>query len=234
MMNAIVTGATKGMGRAITLSLAQAGFNLAICSRNENEINSFCQELMSMYPTITAVGIATDCSKPADVRQFADFVQQHFALTDVLINNAGVYKPGSLLDEDDDNLESQYLVNFHAAYTLSKIFGRQMRQARSGHIINISSIAAKMPVVAAGSYSVTKAALLALTNILRLELMQHNVKVTAILPGSTLTSSWEGTTLPADRFIAAADIANAVMYSINSSAGANVDELIINPLAGII
>lgn len=233
-MNAVITGATKGIGRAIASKLAHAGFNVAICSRNQNEIDSFCQELTLKFPDIKAIGLATDCSNPAHVKRFADFVQQQFQVVDVLINNAGVFKPGSLLDEEDSGLEIQYEVNFHTAYTLSKVFGRKMRDARSGYIINICSIAAKSPIASAGSYSVTKMALLGLTNVLRLELMQHNVKVTAILPGSTLTSSWEGTTIPEEMFIAADDIANAVMYCLNATAGANVDELIVNPLTGTI
>ena len=107
-----------------------------------------------------------------------------------------------------------------------------MRNNKSGYIINICSIAAINPVFEAGSYTVTKLALHGLTKVLRLELMQHNVKVTAILPGSTLTSSWEGTTIPEESFIAAEDVANAVMYCVGSSAGSNPEEIIIKPLSG--
>jgi short-subunit dehydrogenase len=107
-----------------------------------------------------------------------------------------------------------------------------MREQKSGYIINICSIAALSPVAEAGSYTVTKFALHGLTKVLRLELMRHNVKVTAILPGSTLTSYWEGTTLPEDCFVAAEDIANAVMYCLNTKGGANPDEIVISPLSG--
>ena len=107
-----------------------------------------------------------------------------------------------------------------------------MRLNKAGHIINICSSASITPVNEAGSYTVTKFALLGLTKVLRQELMQHNVKVTAIIPGSTLTNSWAGTSIPENRFIAAEDIANAVMYCLSVSSGANVDEIIINPLSG--
>ncbi|MGV3509678.1 MAG: SDR family oxidoreductase [Sphingobacteriaceae bacterium] len=231
-MNAVITGGTKGMGRAIALKLAEAGYNLAICSRDQQEIDAFCQELMSVNPSIRALGLSTNCAEPLQVKAFASFVQQHFATVDVLINNVGIFHPGSVLDEDDANLETQYQVNFHTAYTLCRVFGRQMRDNRSGYIFNICSIAAVNPVAEAGSYTVTKFALHGLTKVLRLELMKHNVKVTAIIPGSTLTSSWEGTTVPSNQFVAAEDVANTIVFCLGTSSGANPDEIVISPLTG--
>ena len=231
-MNAVITGATKGMGRAIAIKLAQLGYDLALCARKQTEIDTFCQELMAINPSINAAGLSTDCINPADVESFANFVQQHFPKVDVLINNVGVYYPGSLLDEDDNSLSEQWQVNVNTAYSLCRTFGRQMRQEKSGHIINICSIASINPVAEAGSYTVTKFALLGLTRVLRLELMDHNVKVTAILPGSTLTNSWAGTEIPANRLVAAEDISNAVAFCLQNSVGANPDELVISPAMG--
>jgi 3-oxoacyl-[acyl-carrier protein] reductase len=231
-MNAIITGATKGMGKAIALKLAEAGYNLMICARNEVEIYTFAEEVTAKYPSISVKGLATDCSDPAQVRRFSDFVQQHFQSVDVLINNVGTFVPTSVLEEEDGVFETQLQINYLTAYHLCKVFGRQMRDAKKGHVVNICSIAAINPVVQAGSYSVTKAALLHLTKVLRLELMAHRVKVTAIHPGSTLTSSWDGTDIPADRFIAANDVADAVLCCLSMSVGANPDELIITPSEG--
>jgi len=231
-MNAIITGATKGMGKAIAFKLAEAGYNLIICARNEAEIKAFSKDVTVSFPSISVNGLATDCSDPAQVKRFSDFVQQHFDLVDVLINNVGVFFPASVLEEDDSVFHNQLQINYLTAYHLCKVFGRRMRDAKKGHIINICSIAAINPVVQAGSYSVTKAALLHLTKVLRLELMAHKVKVTAIHPGSTLTSSWDGTDIPAERFIAANDVADAVLCCLKMSVGANPDELIITPSEG--
>ncbi|HEY0054339.1 MAG TPA: SDR family oxidoreductase [Pedobacter sp.] len=231
-MNAVITGATKGMGRAISLKLAEAGYNVAICSRSQQDVDSFCLELKQLNPNITAVGLSTNCAHAEQVYDFVDFVKQHFGQVDVLINNVGTFKPGSILDEEESDMMTQFELNFHAAYILCRAFGKQMRERRSGYIINICSMAALNPVAEAGSYTVTKFALHGLTKVLRLELKQHNVKVTAILPGSTLTSSWEGTTLPEDYFVAADDIANAVLYCLNTKGGANTDEIVISPLTG--
>ena len=105
-----------------------------------------------------------------------------------------------------------------------------MRTRRSGHIFNICSIASKTVVENAGSYSVTKTAMLSLNNVLRKELAQYNVKVTAILPGSTLTASWEGTTINPAKFVQPEDVANTLYAILNLSSGANVDEVILTPL----
>ncbi|MDF3076750.1 MAG: short-chain dehydrogenase/reductase [Sphingobacteriaceae bacterium] len=232
-MNAIITGASKGMGKAIAIKLAEAGYDLAICARNQSELDECLAQLKQINPSINAVGLQTDVSDRVQLTRFANFVQQHFAAVDVLINNAGTFIPASILDEtNDDVLESQMKLNLYAAHFLSKFFGRIMRSQQHGHIINICSVAAVKPIASAGAYTVTKFALLGLTRVLREELMPHNVKVTAILPGSTLSDSWAGTDIPPERFVLVEDIASAVLNCLNMSIGCNVDELLIRPVKG--
>lgn len=231
-MNAIVTGASKGMGRAIARQLAEHHYNLFLCSRNQRELEDFRHELLSIFPALTIHIKAADIGDRKELAGFADFVQLHADTIDVLINNAGLFLPSPILEEDEHTLDKQLAVNVLAPHYLCKVFGRGMKARGSGHIINISSIAAVHPVKTAGSYSVTKGALLNLTSVLREELMEYGVKVTAILPGSTLTGSWTGTTIPADRFIDPDDIANAVIMCLLASKGGNVDEIIIRPTLG--
>jgi 3-oxoacyl-[acyl-carrier protein] reductase len=149
-----------------------------------------------------------------------------------LINNAGIFIPSQLFDEHDNLLQKQMSINVYAPYLFSKILGKKMIENKSGHIFNICSVASLNPVKNAASYSVTKIALLGLTKALREELMPHHVKVTAILPGSTLTDSWAGTDIPAERFVSAEDVAKAILACLQMSEGANVDELIIRPVLG--
>jgi len=227
-MNAIITGATKGIGRAIAIKLAKEGYNLAICSRNETELSE-------LAGTLGPFGVqvhyrATDCASKSSVYNFCNFCATVFEHVDLLVNNAGVFIPGSFLDEDDDSFEQQLHVNLSSAYYLSKFIGRQMRAQASGHIINICSTASKEIKENAGSYAVTKSALLSLNNVLRDELAKHNVKVTAILPGSTLTASWDGTEIPKEKFVQPEDIAESINQLLKLSTGANVDELIIRPI----
>lgn len=227
-MNAIITGATKGIGRAIAIKLASEGYNLAICARNEAELHALALTLASFGVKVHYQ--VTDCAIKSSVYQFCDFCSTVFEHIDLLVNNAGVFLPGSFLDEDDERFEQQLHVNLSSAYYLSKFVGRQMRAQQSGHIINICSTASKQIKENAGSYAVTKSALLSLNNVLRDELAKHNVKVTAILPGSTLTDSWDGTEIPKEKFVQPEDIAESISQLLKLSTGANVDELIIRPI----
>lgn len=227
-MNAIITGGTKGIGKAIAIKLAEHGYNLAICARNKQELEHFTEELK--YTGVKILSWQADCGIKEEVYAFCSEVRAQMSNIDVLVNNAGAFLPGSLLDETDDKLEQQLNLNLNAAYYLSKYFGKIMRGQQSGHIFNICSVASKAVVENAGSYSVTKSALLSLNNVLRQELSKYNVKVTAIIPGSTLTSSWEGTQIPAERFVQPEDIANTLYTILNLSKGVNVDEVVLTPL----
>lgn len=231
-MNAVVTGATKGMGRAISRALAINNYDLFLCSRSAGELALLQNELNELNPRISVITSVTDCGNPDQVQLFADYITNYVDCPDVLINNAGLYLPSTILNEEDHTLDQQLRINLLAPHYLCRFFGRKMRERRSGYIFNICSIAAISPVVSAGSYSVTKFALLGLTKVLREELMEFGVKVTAILPGSTLTGSWEGTTLPPERFVDPKDIADAVIACLKTSKGGNIDQLIIRPTQG--
>lgn len=226
-MKAIITGATKGIGKAIAIALAKSGYDIIACARNVAELKSFEREIKGLGVDVLA--IKTDCSSKEDVLAFLAKATVFAPNVDVLVNNVGVFSPGSLLDEADEVFELQQQTNVNAAYYLSKNIGKMMRGQGFGHIFNICSVASKMPVENAGSYSVTKAAMLSLNNVLRKELAPHHIKVTAIIPGSTYTASWEGTSLDQSKFVQPEDVAKAVITVLNLSEGANVDELTITP-----
>jgi len=227
-MNAIITGASRGIGKAIAVKLAENGYNLALCSRSKGELETLAEELK--YTNAKILIYQVDCSVREEVYAFCNALQQEFAEVDVLVNNAGVFLPGLVLDEADEQFEMQVNLNLGSAYYLTKFVGKMMRAQRNGHIFNICSVASKQIVENAGTYSVTKAALLSLNHVFREELSKYNVKVTAILPGSTLTSSWRGTTIPHDRFVQPEDIAKTIHSVLNLSSGVNVDEVTIKPI----
>lgn len=228
MMNAIITGATKGIGKAISVALAKQGYNIIMCARNIDDLSQLAKDIEIFGVKVLAV--KTDCAIETEVLNFIDEALVFAPTVNVLVNNVGVYIPSSLLDEEDSVFKTQQQVNVNTAYLLSKYIGRKMREQRSGHIFNICSVASKAPVENAGSYSVTKAAMLSLNNVLRKELASHQVKVTAIIPGATYTSSWDGTSLDRSKFVQAEDIANTIITVLNLSNGANVDEVVVTPL----
>jgi len=230
--NALITAATKGMGRAVSIALAKEDINLAICARNEQDLADFKSELKNINPAIKVVTVVTDCSVKDEVLHFAGIAGQELGFISIIVNNVGIYEPSAILDDNEDTFQKSVNTNLAPAYLLYRYFGKAMIAAREGHIFNICSVASLNPVVEAGTYSVTKFALLGLTKVMRLEMQQHNVKVTAIIPGSTLTNSWDGVKVEKDTMVLPDDVASAIINIYKMSPGANVDEIIIRPTGG--
>ena len=232
MKNAIITAATKGMGRSIAIAFAKIGVNLAICSRNSDDLAAFKRELSTINPTIKIFTSVTDCSVKQQVQQFAAAAQKELGFISIIVNNVGMYEYSSILDDKEETFEKHVNTNLMPAYELYRYFGKAMVAAYEGHIFTICSVASLSPIAEAGSYSVTKYALLGLSKVMRQEMQAHGVKVTAIIPGSTLTDSWKGMEVDKDKMVLPEDIASAVINIYRMSAGANVDEIIIKPAYG--
>jgi 3-oxoacyl-[acyl-carrier protein] reductase len=231
-MNVLITGASKGMGESIAMNMAAQGHQLCICARKINDLMQLKAIIQSNYSGVQVHVKAVDCSIEVEVLSFADFALEKMGTVDVLVNNVGVFKPAFILDEGYDALDFHMRTNVYAAYFLYKKLGPAMKERRKGSIFNICSVASKDTIASAGSYCVTKSALLSLNHIMRKEMMAHDVKVTAILPGSTLTNSWEGTSISPDEFIQPEDVALAIENVMKMSVGANVEEIMIRPLHG--
>jgi short-subunit dehydrogenase len=232
MKNAIITASTKGMGRATAIAFAHEGINLAVCARNQTDLDALKQELLAINPNIQVVTKAADASVKEQLLNFAQAAEKELGFIDIVVNNLGMFDPVSILDESDDAFDKQLNTNLMPTYHLYKFFGKKMMEARKGQFFTICSVAALDPIAAAGTYSVTKIALLGLTKVMRQEMQPYNVKVTAVIPGSTLTNSWAGTTIDKDKFVSPDDIASAIVNISKMSVGANVDEIIIRPATG--
>jgi len=232
MKNALITGSTKGMGRAIAIAFANEGLNVAVCSRNEKELLEFKDELLLQNPNIKVLARVADGSNKKQLLDFAAAAQHELGFIDVIVNNLGMFTPTSILDDADDTFEKQVNTNLMPTYELYRFFGKAMQAAHKGHFFNICSVASLNPIAQAGAYSVTKYALLGLTKVMRLEMQEHGVKVTAIIPGSTLTDSWKDAVVDKNTMVLPEDIASAIINIYRMSAGANVDEIIIKPAPG--
>lgn len=232
MNNVIITGATQGMGKSIAIAFAHKGFNLAVCSRKLAELEKLKAELLQINAAIKVIARQVDCSIKQEVLDFAGYAEQELGFINVIVNNVGMYIPSSILDDDEDAFNKLINTNLMPAYLLYQYFGKTLMSARRGHIFNICSSASVNPVIEAGTYSVTKFALLGLNKVMRLEMQPYGVKVTAVIPGSTLTSSWDGVEVNSEKFIMPEDIASAIINAYNMSAGANVEEITIKPVFG--
>lgn len=231
-MNIVITGASKGIGRALSIKFAQSGHNIAICSRNQNDLAQLENELKQIRPDIQIISISTDVSQKESVKNFASEILKQWDSIDILINNAGVFIPGSIKDEDEKNLPKMIDTNLYSAYYLTKSLLPVMLEARSGHIFNVCSIASFQAYPNGGSYSISKFALLGFSKCLREELKEYNIKVTAVMPGATLTDSWKGVEIPEERFIPAEDIASIIYNTSLLSDRTVVEDIVIRPQLG--
>jgi len=231
-MNAVITGSTKGIGRATAELLASKGINIAICSRSETDVNNAIKEISVAYPNVKVIGIKADMREKGSVQTFAEFVLGEFETIDVLINNAGVFLPGELTQEDDGNLEMMIETNLYSAYHLTRALVPNMINHGSGHIFNMCSIASKIAYPNGGSYSISKFALLGFSKVLREELKTKNIKVTSIMPGATWSASWAGVDLPESRLMQASDIAQIIWSALQLSPSAVIEDITIRPQLG--
>jgi short-subunit dehydrogenase len=227
----VVSGGTKGIGKAIAQKFAAEGFNIATCSRKEKDLEALKTELTSKFGIEVFVKKA-DLSQKNEVGSFIEFVKGLPGKVEVLVNNTGVFIPGQIHAEEDGVLEKMIDTNLYSAYYLTRGLIGDMITSRQGYIFNICSIASITPYPNGGSYSISKYAMYGMTKVLREEMKEYNVKVSAILPGATLTASWEGINLPADRFMKAEDVGNIVFAAYSLSPGAVMEDIVLRPQLG--
>ena len=227
----VVTGGTKGIGRAILVRFAQAQFDVVTCSRNGDDLQGLAMELETNFKVKAFVKV-TDMADKEQVKSFAEFVSSLNRQIAVLVNNAGFFVPGSILKEAEGSLESMIARNVYSAYYTTRGIAQSMIGNSSGHIFNMCSIASIKAYPNGGSYAISKFALLGFSKVLREELKEFGVRVTAILPGATRTASWDGVDLPDDRFIKVEDVAETVYSAYSLSARSVVEEIIIRPQLG--
>lgn len=227
----VVTGGTKGIGYAILKRFAAEGFNLITCSRNQAELESVVLSLAEQYNVKVWHAVA-DLSQKGEVMEFIHFVQSLERPIDVLVNNAGVFIPGAVHLEEEGALEHMINTNLYSAYHLTRGLIHDMKTRKNGYIFNMCSTASIVPYVNGGSYCISKFALLGMSRVLREEMKPFGVKVTAVLPGATLTASWDGTDLPKERFMQPEDVAEAIWTAYNLSPYSVLEELLIRPQLG--
>lgn len=229
---AVVTGATKGLGRAIAEIFAENGFDICVCARTETDLAEMKTEWAGRFPNVVLHTFPVDVSKKPDVIAFGKFVQGIWPQLDVLVNNAGLYLNGTVLDEPDGTLETLLETNLYSAYHLTRALLPIMLPHRKGYVFNMCSIASFLAYPDASSYSISKFALLGFSRVLREEMKPHGIKVTAILPGVVWSDAWKGSTLPYERLMQASDVAKAIWGCYTLSDAAVVEELLLRPQLG--
>lgn len=231
-MNVVITGASRGLGKAIAHLFAQNGHDLVLTSRNEVALYNAVQQIMTVYPGITVKAKAFDLSVKETALAFGDWVLALQIPIDVLVNNAGLFDPGNVYNEPDGTLEHMMAVNLFSAYHVTRSVINQLIAQKSGHIFNMCSIASLKAYPNGGAYSISKYALAGFSTNLRDEMKPFGIKVTAVYPGAAFTDSWEDSGIDPKRIMQADDIAKMIYAAAQLSPQACVEEIILRPQLG--
>jgi short-subunit dehydrogenase len=232
MPYAIITGGTQGMGKAIAERFLSEGFSVAIAARNKEKLQAVKAEWHERFPNSLVITSSADLSFKEEADAFGDLVISNFGSIDVLVNNAGMYLPGTIANEPDGVLDTMLGVNLYSAYYLTRKVLPAFKKAGRGHIFNMCSIASLKAYPNGGSYGIAKYAMLGFSENLREELKPDNIKVTAVCPGATYTPSWHGSGIDPARMMEASDIATMIWSAYSLSVGANVEMIVLRPVKG--
>jgi 3-oxoacyl-[acyl-carrier protein] reductase len=212
---AVVTGGSRGIGRAIATVLRGAGARVALIARNSTSVVQAADE-------IGGLGIAADVADVKDVDRAVQQIEEELGPVDILVNNAGVTRDGLLARMSQDDWDTVLNVNLKGAFNMTKRVTRPMMKRRSGRVINVTSIVGLMGNAGQANYAASKAGMIGLTKAIARELASRNVLVNAIAPGFIDTemtralNETQRTTLigqiPLGRLGVGEDVANAVLF----------------------
>ncbi|TAF04620.1 MAG: SDR family NAD(P)-dependent oxidoreductase [Nostocales cyanobacterium] len=188
---AIITGASRGIGKAIALELAQQGMKrLILIARDRQKLTEVAQEIEQLGTETTIITL--DLTQPISVNIAIAQIWRNYGPIHILINCAGVAHQNSFLQTKLIQVQEELSVNLLGTYTLTNLIARRMASQKQGTIVNVSSLMGKVAAPTMATYSATKFAILGFTQALRRELAEHNIHVVALLPTLTDTDMVRG------------------------------------------
>jgi len=231
---AIVTGASRGVGRETALTLARAGLILFLAARTKIDLDGAVAEIKAAGGQATS--IPTDVTQTDSVQNLVDLVTQQAGRIDLLVNNAGVGVFQPLAESVPDDWLQVIHSNLTSTYLCSRAVLPAMLSQKSGQIINMLSIAAKVAFPAASAYCAAKAGALALTKVLREEVRAEGIRVTAVLPGSIDSTFWHGVEQHPDLnlMLKPNHIAETILRLVQTPVEMTVEEVTVTPPLGIL
>lgn len=183
---ALVTGGSRGIGRACVEALAERGYDVCFCSRSRSSVDQALTELQGRFDH-PIQGQAVDVRDQEQVDTWVASVIDAVGVPDVLVNNAGLGHFGSVTELTGDQWRETLEVNLHGAFYVLRAVARGMRKKGGGFIFNIGSLASRNAFAGGAAYNASKFGLLGMTEAAMLDLRQDGVRVTAVLPGSVDT-----------------------------------------------
>jgi 3-oxoacyl-[acyl-carrier protein] reductase len=182
---AIVTGAGKGIGKAIAIALAKEGVQVGLIARTSKDLETVAAEITALG--VKAVFAVADISSITEVNKAVESIQSELGNTDILINNAGTGTFGKFLELSPEQWENQIKVNLFGVYYATRAVLPQMIERQTGDIVNVSSTAGLTGAAVTSAYSASKFGVMGLTESLMQEVRKHNIRVTAMAPSTVVT-----------------------------------------------
>lgn len=232
MKNIIVTGGTRGIGRAIVARFLNDGFRVFTCGSSEESVRILLSEFPGFTNTGHLIASKVDVSEKEQIFDWVKNIERISPSLEVLVNNAGIFFPGNIESEEEGVFEKTMAINLASAYHCSRMVLPLLHKAEMAHIFNMCSTASIIGYPNGGSYCISKFGLLGMNKVLREELKPTKIRVTAILPGATFTDSWSASGLPSERFMKPEDVAEAVFSAWSMSPFCDVEEILLRPQAG--
>ena len=226
---ALVTGAGRGIGKAISLSLAQEGATVVLVSRTMSELENVQKEITLNGGM--ALAIRSDITQEQEVKGLFADIKSRFGRLDILVNNAGIGKFVSVKEMKVEDFDAMWSLNVRGLFLCTQQAIQFMESQKSGIIVNISSLAGKNAFVRGAGYAATKWALMGFSKCLMLEERQYNIRVVTVCPGSvdTTFSDQEPEATRADKILSAQDVADTVLSAVLMPTRAMVSEIDIRP-----
>jgi 3-oxoacyl-[acyl-carrier protein] reductase len=224
---AVVTGASRGIGRSIALALAAQGATIVAVDMDQASTEAVVAELQAVGGK--ALAVVGNVTVSADVERMIDAATEAFGRVDILVNNAGITRDGLLMRMKDDDWDAVLDVNLKGAFLCTRAVFKVMSKQRYGRIINIASVVGQMGNAGQANYCASKAGLIGLTKSNAREMAKRNITVNAVAPGFIATAMTDALSdkvraeltaqIPLERLGSADDIANAVLFLSSESSG---------------
>lgn len=227
-MKVLITGATSGIGKAIALHLANLGCKIIFPARNSEKAKALIAQLSQINDTAHDWRMC-DVTEEITLKAFNDYVHKNHGTPDVIINNAGIYDFGKVLESSEEQLETMLDQNFRHAYRISQYWMPYLKEVKKGTIIFIGSQVTRELGTRAAAYTMAKGILEFYAKLVADEMREANVGVTRIVLGSVNTPSWGDSDVPISKFVQSEDIALAVEQIIRMKSATWVEEIIIRP-----
>jgi 3-oxoacyl-[acyl-carrier protein] reductase len=239
--NALVTGAGQGIGRAISLTFANEGANVAVCDVNETAAQETVAEIRKVGRK--SEFYKADVSNPQEVKEVVDKVLDNFSTIDILVNNAGITRDTLLIRMEEKDWDLVLNVNLKGTFNFTKAVSRSMMKQRSGKIVNIASVIGLIGNAGQANYAASKAGVIALTKSVAKELASRGITANAVAPGFIQTAMTDKLPeeikqamlkqIPVGEFGSPQDVANVVLF-LSSDMARYVNGQVVQVCGGLV